>query len=240
MRVAMDVDQSATNRLPNVNIEGTEYRMRPRPATSQFSTMIIERNRQSVVPGEEGSWRFGFASHLRNLGGHAHPINFFNGPVHTGPRIEDGSNPAQTNWFNENLGWVMTNNGVWNNRANRYGPNDPQERGNRERYRYVHSIYTMFRTWMRKAINIVKYKRKRIPEILGDYNRAPGGATQRVFTRYTEKADAEYLRSLRGVVGTTSNSRGESFGNTINVHLDRHGVPSRRSERLRYPSQPQR
>ena len=134
-RVAMDVDESATNRLPNVNINGTEYSVRPRGPTSQFSTTIIERNRQSVIPGEDGTWWPGFAAHVRNMHTHAHPINHFMGPVHTGPRIEDGSNPAQTNWFNENLGWVMTNNGVWNNRANRYGPNDP--RGNRESYRYV-------------------------------------------------------------------------------------------------------
>jgi hypothetical protein len=228
-RVAMDVDESATNRLPNANINGTSYRMRPRGPTSQFSTTIIERNRQSVTGGD-GSWRYGFASHVRNHGTHAHPINSIYGPVHTGPRVEDGSNPAQTNWFNENLGWVMTNNGVWNNRANRYGPNDP--RGNRESYRYVHSIYTMFRTWLRKGINILKYKRKRIPEILGDYNRAPGGATQRVFTRYTEQADAEYLRSLRGVVGTTARD-GESLGNTINVF-------HRRSARSTAGNRPQR
>ena len=231
MRVAMDVDQSESRRSQaNVNIGGNQYRMQLRPPTSQFATMIIERNHQSVVPGEDGSWWPGFAVHVRNPHTHAHPINSIYGPVHTGPRIEDGSNPAQTNWFNENLGWVMTNNGVGNNRAQRYGPNDP--RGNRESYRYVHSIYTMFRTWMRKAINRWIYKSKRIPEILGDYNRAPGGATQRVFTRYTEKADAEYLRRLREVVGTTA-SRGQSFGNTINAHVDKHGVPLRRSARLR-------
>ena len=229
-RVGMEVDESASNRLPNVNINGTSYRMRPRGPTSQFASTIIERNRQSVNPNEDGSWRGGFASHIRYSGTHAHPTTNIYGPVHVGARIEDGSNELQRRWFDANLGWVMTNNGVGNNRANRYGPNDP--RGDRERYRFVHSIYTMFRTWMRKAINILQYKRKRVPEILGDYNRAPGGATQRVFTRYTEKADAEYLRSLRGVVGATARP-GESLGNTINVF-------HRRSARSTAGSRPQR
>ena len=229
-RVAMEVDESATNRLPNVNINGTSYRMQRRGPTSQFSSTIIERNRQSVNPNEEGSWRDGFASHVRYPGTHAHATTSIYGPVHVGHRIEDGSNEVQRRWFDENLGWVMTNNGVGNNRANRYGPNDP--RGNRESYRYVHSIYTMFRTWMRKAINILQYKRKRVPEILGDYNRAAGGATQRVFTRHTEQADAEYLRSLGGVVGTTARP-GESLGNTINVF-------HRRSARSTAGNRPQR
>ena len=196
-------------------------------STSRFASSIIERNYHSVVPTEGGSWKYGFASHLKYMGGHLNPFGE-RGPERTGPR--DPTDPWQTTWFNQNLGWVMTNNGVGNNRAERYGPDDP--RGRRDRYRYVHSIYTMFRTWMRKAINRWIYKRKRIPEIIGRYNRAPGGATQRVFTRYSEQADAEYLRRLSDVVGVTAKS-GKSYGNTINAHVDKYGVPLRRSARLR-------
>ena len=51
----------------------------------------------------------------------------------------------------------MSNNGVWNEgRAERYGPNDPRQRGDRDRYRYVYWIYTAIRHWMRRAIERVK------------------------------------------------------------------------------------
>ena len=53
----------------------------------------------------------------------------------------------------------------------------------------------------------------------------------------TEKADTEYLRRLSDVVGVTA-SKGKSYGNTINAHVDKYGVPLKRSERLAGSSEP--
>lgn len=243
--VAMDVDQSERRSQANVNIGGNQYRMQLRPPTSQFASSIVERNYHSVVPTEAGSWtgysnfHGRFASHFPHMRGHEYPWSE-RGPVRTGERNPD--DPVQSEWFNRNLGWVMTNNGVGNNRAAVYGPEDPLQRGDRNRYRYVHSIYTMFRTWMRRAIDRWLYRRKRVPEMLaksniGPYNVAAGGATQRVFTRYSEQADAEYRRRLSDVTGITAYN-GKSYGNTINANVDKDGVPLRRSERLAAQEEP--
>ena len=94
----------------------------------------------------------------------------------------------------------MSNNGVWNEgRAERYGPNAPRQRGDRDRYRYVYWIYTAIRHWMRRAIERVKKAaalRGRY-DILG--NR--GGARRISFVNYDRHKDAEYRQSLDPVVG---------------------------------------
>jgi hypothetical protein len=132
------------------------------------------------------------------------PIHMLNWHTHRatpdvyGPTERGQPETAQRRWYDENLGWVMSNTGRHNNRAARYGPNDP--RGDRESYHYVYWIYTALRHWMRRAIRRVREaaaKRARLPQIIG--NR--GGRWRPSVVCKGRDADDDYRYRLRPVLG---------------------------------------
>ena len=124
------------------------------------------------------------------------PTHLANWREHLTPRTptpRGGAGTQRRRWYDENLGWVMTNIGVHNMRITneRYGA------VNRVSNFYVYRIYTMIRIWMRRAIKRVRAaaaKAARLPQIIG--NR--GGRTRLAsYGRGTSVWDDGYYKSLR-------------------------------------------
>ena len=158
---------------------------RQRAVSGSSHSTIIPRNHDTwqkiVDPASYENRENWIPTHMRNWLSHSTPY----GAV---PRGAAGT--QQRRYYNENLGWVMTNTGEHNGRITNPGYGAE----NRISNFYVYRIYTMFRVWMRRAIERVRVrwaKAARLPQIIG--NR--GGRTK--LPRYGGRSTSPSMTDFR-------------------------------------------